>query len=191
MKSISVALNNRCTSDNGTNNGRSETSGAAARSLIPPNSWTPLSGGLEKKLSGCWRTRKREVGTNLTEWMKALWKDDGIQAAWPVAAKEYAFVDYEKAREKAEKVGDPTPIPPKAATDFTGFSRKFKQLIDNETVPADFPFGTDFSQLAKSLHKTIPAQLKKVRGKLNVPRERFHSVGSGLYKWAGLQFSKG
>jgi hypothetical protein len=59
--------------------------------------------------------------------------------------------------------------------------------MDEETVPAGFPFGTDYDQLAKSLGKAIPAQLKKVRGKLNVPRERFHLVGAGQYQWAGLQ----
>jgi hypothetical protein len=60
--------------------------------------------------------------------------------------------------------------------------------MDEETVPAGFPFGTDYDQLAKSPGKAIPAQLKKVRGKLNVPRERFHLVGAGQYQWAGLQF---
>jgi hypothetical protein len=43
-------------------------------------------------------------------------------------------------------------------------------------------------ELEKKLKKEPPAKLKKVRGKLNVPRERFHSVGQGQYKWAGLQF---
>lgn len=30
--------------------------------------------------------------------------------------------------------------------------------------------------------------LKFIRGKLNVPRERFHLRGKSLYLWAGLQF---
>lgn len=28
----------------------------------------------------------------------------------------------------------------------------------------------------------------RIRGKINVPRERFHSVSRGVCNWAGLQF---
>ena len=144
-----------------------------------------------KEKAEWWLENKKQGGpTEITEWTKSLWKDRRVQAAWPVAAEQYAFVGYEKVREKAEEKGDPTPAPSKSAADFTGFSRKFEQLIDDETVPAGFPFGKDYENLAKSLHKPIPAQLKKVRGKLNVPRERFHLVGTGQYKWAGLQFKR-
>ena len=31
-------------------------------------------------------------------------------------------------------------------------------------------------------------RLRSIRGKLNVPRERFHLRGKNLYLWAGLQF---
>ena len=30
--------------------------------------------------------------------------------------------------------------------------------------------------------------LRSIRGKLNVPRERFHLRGRSQYLWAGLQF---
>jgi hypothetical protein len=143
---------------------------------------------LKEKAEWWLENKKRGGPVDVSEWIQALWKDDRVQASWPVAAEQYAFLDHEKVRERAEEDGDPVPVPPKPAADFLGFSRKFRQLIDEETVPAGFLFGKDYEHLAKSLHKPIPAQLKKVRGKLNVPRERFHSVGPGLYSWAGLQF---
>lgn len=145
---------------------------------------------LKEKAEWWLEHKKNDRPSDLSEWAQALWKDSRIQASWPVAAEQYAFLSHEKAREKAEKGGDPTPAPPKPASDFKGFSRRFKQLIDEETVPVGFPFGTDYERLAKSLQKPIPAQLKEVRGKLNVPRERFHSTSAGLYSWAGLQFIK-
>ncbi len=32
--------------------------------------------------------------------------------------------------------------------------------------------------------RTIPAAVKKIRGKLNVPRENFHLTASGMYRQA-------
>ena len=97
--------------------------------------------------------------------------------------------EYEKTREKAEEDGDPVPVRPKLVDRFFQLSRaSVKEVIEEETVPEGFPFGVDYGELEKKLKKETPAKLKKVRGKLNVPRERFHSVGRGQYKWAGLQF---
>jgi hypothetical protein len=142
-----------------------------------------------KEKAEWWLEHKEHGGpTELAEWTQALWKDERIQAAWPVAAEQYAFLDHEKAREKAEEKGDPIPVRPKLVTDFSSFARKFKKMVDEETVAVGFPFGMDYAELEKKFKKKVPEQLKKVRGKLNVPRERFHSVGTGQYKWAGLQF---
>jgi Eco57I restriction-modification methylase len=135
-------------------------------------------------------TKKTGASAEFAEWTKALWKDGRIQAAWPVAAEHYVFLYHEKAREKAEEEGELIPVRPKPAIDSSGFTRKFKELVDEETVPGGFSFGTDYDELKKKTKKDVPAKLIKVRGKLNVPRERFHSVGPGLYSWAGLQFSK-
>jgi hypothetical protein len=33
--------------------------------------------------------------------------------------------------------------------------------------------------------RKIPAKVKSIRGKLNVPRERFHLTSDGRYLWAG------
>jgi hypothetical protein len=142
-----------------------------------------------KEKAEWWLEHKKQGSlVELDEWTQALWKDDRIQAAWPVAAAQYAFLEYEKAREKAEKEGDPAPARPKPVTDCPSFGRRFKEAVEEETVPEGFPFGLDYDELKKKTKKEVPAKLKKVRGKLNVPRERFHSVGQGQYKWAGLQF---
>ena len=60
--------------------------------------------------------------------------------------------------------------------------------MDEETVPEGFPFGTPYDELEKKLTRPIPGKVRKVRGKLNVPRERFHLRGRTQYLWAGLQF---
>ena len=122
------------------------------------------------------------------EWVQALWIDNRIRDAWTVAAEQYAFLEYKTAREKAEENGWAAPVRRIVAVDSSSFTRKFKRIIEDETVPEGFPFGVDYDSLEKKLKKEIPAKVKKVRGKLNVPRERFHSVGPGQYKWAGLQF---
>ena len=122
------------------------------------------------------------------EWTAALWADERVQAAWPVAAENYSLLEFDKARTKAEEQGDPVPERPKSKTDPATFARQFKAIIEEETVPEGFEFGTEYEELARRLKKELPAKLKKVRGKLNVPRERFHSVGKAQYKWAGLQF---
>ena len=143
---------------------------------------------LKEKAEWWLQYRKGSAHVELGEWTQALWKDERIQAAWPVAAEQYAVLEYEKVREEAEEKGRPVPMYPKLSADFFGFARTFKKTVEEETVPEGFPFGVDYDALAKNHKKEIPAKLKKVRGKLNIPRERFHDVGPGQYKWAGLQF---
>jgi len=135
-----------------------------------------------------WLEHKKQGGpTALGEWSQALWNDGRIQAAWPVAAEQYAFIEYEKAREKAEDKGDPVPTRSKLVTDFSSFERRFKKIVDEETVPAGYPFGEDYSEMKRRLKKEVPERLKNVRGKLNVPRERFHLTAAGQYTWAAIQ----
>ena len=131
---------------------------------------------------------KRGGPAELEEWTKALWRDARIQAAWPVAAEQYVLLEHEKASEEAEKKGQLAPSLTMTAVDFSSFAQRFKNVIEEETVPVGFSFGVAYDALAKSLKREIPAKLKKVRGKLNVPRERFHSIGAGQYRWAGIQF---
>lgn len=136
-----------------------------------------------------WLENKKDGGpVEIEAWADALWRDSRIQAAWPVAAEQYAFLENEKAREKAEEDGEPPPAQIKAAVDPTGFRREFKRIIEDETVPAGFPFAISYDDLEKKKRKKVPAKLRSIRGKLNVPRERFHRHDDGTYSWAGLQF---
>jgi hypothetical protein len=43
--------------------------------------------------------------------------------------------------------------------------------------------GLPWNQLEKK--PKIPAKVKSIRGKLNVPRERFHLTSNDRYRWAG------
>ncbi len=138
-----------------------------------------------------WLEHKKKNGgpVELDAWADALWRDPRVQAAWPVAAEQCAFLENEKAREKAEERGEPAPPPVKPATDAAAFHRRFKRIIEDETVPAGFPFGVPYEDLER-LKKKVPAKLRSIRGKLNVPRERFHRHDDGTYSWAGLQFHR-
>lgn len=138
-----------------------------------------------------WLEKEKDGGpVEIEPWADVLWRDSRIQAAWPVAAEQYAFLETEKTREKAEANGEPTPMPVKPSTDAAGFSREFKRVIEAETVPAGFPFAISYDDLEKKLRKKVPAKLRSIRGKLNVPRERFHRHDDGTYSWAGLQFKE-
>jgi hypothetical protein len=145
----------------------------------------------------CWLLEKAEwwlqnemnnAAVEFGEWVQALWVDNRIRAAWTIAVEQYAFLEDEIVRERAEKNGSAAPVRRKVGADSSSFTRRFKRIIEDETVPEGFPCGIDYDTLEKKLKKEIPAKLKRVRGKLNIPRERFHSIGPGQYKWAGLQF---
>ncbi len=122
------------------------------------------------------------------EWVDAIWNDTRVKSAWPVAAEEYARLEYEKASERAEKNGDPSPALAPRLTDRASFAQKFREIVDKETVPEGFPFATPYEELEKNVKKSVPAKLRKVRGRLNAPRERFHLRGRAQFLWAGLQF---
>jgi hypothetical protein len=140
-----------------------------------------------------WLEHKKNGGpVELDDWAGALWKDSRVQAAWPVAAENYALLEYEKAMEKAEANGEPVPAPAagRSAELFANpaaFVKTFKRIIDDETVPEDIPFAETYDELEKRNIKVSP-KVKGIRGKLNVPRERFHLRGRSEYLWAGLQF---
>jgi hypothetical protein len=126
----------------------------------------------------------------LDAFVAALWKDPRIQAAWPLAAEQQAFLEHEKAREKAEAEEDIPPPPPTPSVDFVGFARAFKRIVDDETVPENLPWAVPFDELEQKRKLKVPAKVRSIRGQLNVPRERFHLRGRTTYLWAGLQFRK-
>jgi hypothetical protein len=136
-----------------------------------------------------WLEHKKHGGpVEIGEWTLALWSDPRVQAAWPVAAENYALLEYEKAKEKAEANGEPAPEPTPPAIDAASFVKAFKTIIDDETVPDGIPWATPYEELENKDKIKAPAKVKSIRGKLNVPRERFHLCGRSEYLWAGLQF---
>ncbi len=136
-----------------------------------------------------WLEHKKNGGpVDLADWTLVLWQDPRVQAAWPVTAECYALLEYEKAREKAEAEGELEPPRAKVASDPTSFIKAFKRIIDDETVPEGIPWAVPYDDLEKKQKIKIPAKVKSIRGKLNVPRERFHLRGKTHYLWAGLQF---
>jgi hypothetical protein len=136
-----------------------------------------------------WLENKKHGGpVEIAQWTSALWSDARVQAVWPVAAENYALLEYEKAKERAEVDGEPAPAPPPAAEDPVDFAKAFKRIIDDETVPEDIPWATPYEELEKKRKSKVPAKVRSIRGKLNVPRERFHVRGKTEYLWAGLQF---
>jgi hypothetical protein len=59
-------------------------------------------------------------------------------------------------------------------------------IVDNsETDWDDIPAAVPSDELEKK--RKIPAAVKRIRGKLNVPRERFRVTSSGGYVWAGVK----
>jgi hypothetical protein len=136
-----------------------------------------------------WLEHKKNGGpVELDDWVAALWKDPRVQAAWPVTAEQAAFLEHEKAREKAETEGDEAPAQAKPDADLAGFAKAFKRIIDDETVPEGLPWAIPFNESENKQKTKVPARVKSIRGNLNVPRERFHLRGKTTYLWAGLQF---
>lgn len=67
------------------------------------------------------------------------------------------------------------------------FLKLFRTVINSATVPEGIPFATPYAELEKKGAK-VPAKVKNIRGKLNVPRERFRLRGKDEYLWAGLDW---
>jgi type I restriction-modification system DNA methylase subunit len=111
----------------------------------------------------------------LDGWTAALWKDERIQAAWPVVVDAVAEIDTYKTSVNGNKS--------KIDASSYAFARFFRELLKDETVPEGIPYAVPWDQLEKK--GKIPAKTKSIRGKLNVPRERFHLTSDGRYLWAG------
>ena len=108
-----------------------------------------------------WLEKKSNGGpVPLEKWTAALWQDVRVQAAWGVV------------REALERLG--------RRADFT---RYFAGMVKEQSVPADIPAAVPWDELEKQ--RKIPTAVKRIRGKLNVPRERFRITASGEYIWAG------
>lgn len=111
----------------------------------------------------------------LDAWTAALWKDERVYAAWPVVVEALAQIEAHKAGSVVSK--------PRFDNSSTALARFFRDLVNDETVPEGIPPAVPWDQLEKK--RKIPAKVKSIRGKLNVPRERFHLTSDGRYRWAG------
>ncbi|MBI4027300.1 MAG: hypothetical protein HY360_20105 [Verrucomicrobia bacterium] len=121
-----------------------------------------------------------DASITLETWTAALWKDPRIQTTWPAIAEALNQVAAWKAAEKEAKTQESGVGIQNSASDFGRF---FKELVNGETVPDGIPFAVPWNELEKKMK--IPAKAKSIRGKLNVPRERFRSTPDGRYFWAG------
>jgi len=115
---------------------------------------------------------------SLDTWQTALASDARVQAAWPVIAEAIHQVEVWKVASNDKKPGKP----PKLDASSAAFTRFFRDTVNDETVPDGIPSAVLWEELEKKM--TVPKQAKNVRGKLNVPRERFRLREDG-YIWAG------
>jgi hypothetical protein len=102
----------------------------------------------------------------LDTWTAALWKDSRVQAAW-------AFV-----LEALDRLGR-----------SNTFQRYFRDVVNSQSVPDNIPWAIPWDELSKKM--PIPASAKRIRGKLNVPRERFRITSDKEYVWAGQKLFDG
>jgi hypothetical protein len=135
-----------------------------------------------------WHLENKAKGgpLDLAAWTAALWKDARVQAAWPVVADAMLTVAQWKFDHAQDKEGKQ---PPALDADEEAFAKYFKSLIAHESVADGIPPAVPWDDLA-ARKKWTNAQLKKaqaVRGKLNVPRERFRQTRTGEFVWAGRQ----
>jgi hypothetical protein len=76
---------------------------------------------------------------------------------------------------------------PKSDDSYTAFEKFFRDMVLDQSVPHGIPPAIPWNELSAK-KKWTPAQLKKaqhVRGKLNVPRERFQQISATEFAWAG------
>lgn len=114
---------------------------------------------LEKAEYWLEKTHKRPV--EVGAWAKALWEDERIRAG-------------------AQAVH--------AVENLDAFVKLFKTIVKTSAVPAWIPPAMPWEQVEKKFKdRKVPAIAKKVRGKLNVPRERFRVQEDGQFVWAGTK----
>lgn len=105
------------------------------------------------------------------------------QAAWPVVAEATHQVGQFKFDASENEGKELLALDP----GYEPFAKFLKQTVAGESDPAGIPPAIPWDDLAAK-KKWTPAQLKKaqsVRGKLNVPRERFRQTEDGAFLWAG------
>ncbi|HEY6154640.1 MAG TPA: hypothetical protein VIW07_12945 [Candidatus Udaeobacter sp.] len=135
-----------------------------------------------------WHLERKVKGAPiaLQDWSAALFKDSRIAAAWPVIAdaiyqvEKYKFDALEEEKKEARRM-------PKADDSYTAFEKFFRETALDQSVAHGIPPAVPWNELSAK-KKWTPAQIKhaqSVRGKLNVPRERFQIGSAGEFFWAG------
>jgi hypothetical protein len=120
-----------------------------------------------------WLEKKAKGGpVTLDQWANALWEDERVQAAARVIDPDIGS--------EAE--------PPQLAMSVRaprGFEKLFKSIVIEATVPDWIPPAMDWEQVEKKYKTKVPARARRIRGKLNVPRERFRQTEDDRFVWAG------
>jgi hypothetical protein len=125
-----------------------------------------------------WLEHKKTGGpVDVAEWAAALASDSRVEAAWPVVAEAEHRLEQWKQRDGKDGAAAGKPNASAAA-----FLRYFKALVKEQTVPENIPFAVPWDELEKKAK--VPAIVKQIRGKLNVPRERFWLTADGTYRVA-------
>lgn len=120
---------------------------------------------LAEKAESYLEKKARGGPISLETWTTALASDPRIQAAFEV----YTEIGVDNAK------------------DARPFVKVFKEIVDGETVPEGIPFAVSWEELEKKGVR-VPTKVKTLRGRLNVPRERFRLRGKDEYLWAGLDW---
>jgi hypothetical protein len=93
-------------------------------------------------------------------WAKALWEDTRVRAAAQAVEPEL---------------------------NGASFVKFFRSIVVESAVPEWIPPAMPWEQVEKKFKTKVPARAKKIRGKLNVPRERFRVREDGKFVWAGVR----
>lgn len=97
------------------------------------------------------------------------------QAAWQVAAEGDQRLEQWKLEREVKPNRKQALLDPSRAA----FASFFKTLVKEQSVPENIPFAVPWEKLEKK--NKVPAAVKKIRGKLNVPRERFRVTETGEF----------
>jgi hypothetical protein len=127
-----------------------------------------------------WWIEKKKAGgpIALDDWTAALIKDSRVAAAWPVVAEAIQRLELWKLQQKA--AGKPLKTTPVLDASAAAFASQFKSLVREQTVPEGIPFAIPYDKIKQS----VPKNVQRIRGKLNVPRERFWVTTAGEYRVA-------
>jgi hypothetical protein len=133
---------------------------------------------LSEKAEWWLENKSRNGVASLDEWAAALWKDTRIQAGWSVTAEAINRLEIWKREQKTK----PSGLPPVLDASLAAFVQFLKATVKEQAVPDGMPFAVPYEKIPKD----ISAQVRKVRGRLNVPRERFWVTEAGLYRVASF-----